>query len=34
VPPQQAFLERISKETRNDNLPKLSTIENNRCYLL
>jgi hypothetical protein len=33
VPPQQAFLERTSKETRHDIVPKLCMIENNRCYV-
>jgi hypothetical protein len=34
VPPQQAFLERTSKVTRHDIVPKLCTIEKNRCYVL
>ncbi len=34
VPPQQACLDRISKETQNDILPKLFTIENYGCYVL
>jgi len=34
VPPQQAFLDMISKETQNDIVPKLFTIKNNRCFVL
>ena len=34
VPPQEAFLENTSRETRHDIVPKPCKIENNRCYAL
>jgi hypothetical protein len=34
VPTRQTFLERTSNEIRHDIVPKLCTIENNRCYVL